>query len=264
MGSSAWHSPWLYQTTMMNDLHRLTPRTREINLMKHSVLVALMTVMMACSASSDTHINKDIVVEDGEVRTASLRSVNGNITVGNEARVEGSCTTVNGEISVGENAEVGEVSCVNGAISIDRNSKVSAISCVNGSIDLGGEVKVDGDVSTVNGEIRCKREVQIAGDLETVNGDMKITQTMIAGDINTVNGDVTLLESSLVKGNIVIERHHKKPGSKNFKKLFITLDGKSKVKGNIEVRGDEPNVTVVLAGGGEVLGEIINAEVVRK
>ncbi len=232
--------------------------------MKHTALVALATVMIACSASSDTHINKDITVADGEVKTGSLRSVNGSINIGNEARVDGSCTTVNGEINVGENSEVGEVSCVNGAITIDRNSKVSAISCVNGSIDLGGEVKINGNVSTVNGEIRCKSEVQIAGDLETVNGDMKVTQTMIRGDVNTVNGDIALHEKSTVYGNIIIDRDNKKPRSKEYKELVITIDGKSKVKGNIEVRGDEPNVTVILAGGGEVLGEIINAEVVRK
>ena len=232
--------------------------------MKHTALVAIATVMLACGASSDTHINKSINVADGEVRKGSLRSVNGTINVGHEAKVDGSCTTVNGEINVGENSEVGEVSCVNGSINIDRNSKVKEISCVNGSIVLGGEVEIAGDVSTVNGEIRAKSEVQIAGDLETVNGDMKVTQTMIRGDVNTVNGDVALLEKSTVHGNIIIDRDNKKPRSKDYKKLVITIDGNSKVKGNIEVRGDEPNVTVILAGGGEVLGEIINAEVVRK
>ena len=232
--------------------------------MKQTALVAIATVMLACSASSDTHINKSITVPDGEVRKGSLRSVNGTINVGHEARVDGSCTTVNGEINIGENSEVGEVSCVNGSISVDRNSKVSNISCVNGSISLGGEVEIGRDVTTVNGEIRTKSEVQIAGDMETVNGDMKMTQTMIRGDVSTVNGDVALLEKSTVYGNIIIDRDNKKPRSKEFKELFITIDGKSKVKGNIEVRGDEPNVTVVLAGGGEVLGEIINAKVVRK
>ena len=153
---------------------------------------------------------------------------------------------------------------MNGSISLDRNSQASAVSCVNGSISLGGEVKIDGDVSTVNGEIRCKREAQIAGDLETVNGSMKVTETRISGDMSTVNGDIDLLEKSIVHGNIIIDRDHKKPRSKEYKELIITIDGKSKVNGNIEVKGDEPNVKVILAGGGEVLGEIINAEVVRK
>jgi len=238
--------------------------TWEIRLMKHTALVALATVMLACGASSDTHINKSIKVGDGEHRKGSLRSVNGTINVGNEAVVDGNCTTVNGEINIGENSEVGEVSCVNGSISLDRNSKASEVSCVNGSILLGGEVKIDGDVSTVNGEIRCKSEVHIVGDLETVNGDMKVTQTIIAGNLSTVNGDVSLYEKSTVRGDIIIDRDNKKPSYKEHKELVITIDGKSKVKGNIEVRGDEPNVKVILAGGGEVLGEIINAEVVRK
>jgi DUF4097 and DUF4098 domain-containing protein YvlB len=247
---------------MMSNLQK--KKTWEIRLMKHTALVALATVMLACGASSDTHINKSIKVGDGEHRKGSLRSVNGTINVGNEAVVDGNCTTVNGEIHVGENSEVGEVSCVNGSISLDRNSKAREVSCVNGSIRLGGEVRVDGDVSTVNGEIRCKSEVQIAGNLETVNGDMKVTRTIITGDLSTVNGDVSLLEKSTVRGNIIIDRDNRKPRYKEHKELVITIDGKSKVKGNIEVRGDEPNVTVILAGGGEVLGEIINAEVVRK
>jgi len=46
--------------------------------------------------------------------------------------------------------------------------------------------------------------------------------------------------------------------------LIITVEAGSKVKGNIEVKGENPNVTVVLADGGEVLGNIINAEVIRK
>ena len=259
-----WHSTWLYQTTMMNDLAILKQMTWEKRLMKHAALVALATVMLACNASSDTHINKSIKVGDGEHRKGSLRSVNGTISVGNEAIVEGNCTTVNGEINIGENSVVGEVSCVNGSISLDRNSKASEVSCVNGSILLGGEVKVDGDVSTVNGQIRCKSEVHITGDLETVNGDMKVTQTIITGNLSTVNGDVSLHEKSTVRGDIIIDRDNKKPNYKKHKELVITIDGKSKVKGNIEVRGDEPNVTVILAGGGEVLGEIINAEVVRK
>ena len=259
-----WHSTWLYQTTMMNDLAILKQMTWEKKLMKHAALVALATVMLACNASSDTHINKSIKVGDGEHRKGSLRSVNGTISVGNEAIVEGNCTTVNGEINIGENSVVGEVSCVNGSISLDRNSKASEVSCVNGSILLGGEVKVDGDVSTVNGQIRCKSEVHITGDLETVNGDMKVTQTIITGNLSTVNGDVSLHEKSTVRGDIIIDRDNKKPNYKKHKELVITIDGKSKVKGNIEVRGDEPNVTVILAGGGEVLGEIINAEVVRK
>ncbi len=232
--------------------------------MKQTAIIAIATVMLACGASSDTHVNKSIKVADGEHKKGSLRSVNGTINVGNEALVEGNCTTVNGRISIGENSEVGEISCVNGSISLDRNSQASAVSCVNGSISLGGEVKIDGDVSTVNGEIRCKREAQIAGDLETVNGSMKVTETRISGDMSTVNGDIDLLEKSIVHGNIIIDRDHKKPRSKEYKELVITIDGKSKVKGNIEVRGDEPNVKVILAGGGEVLGEIINAEVVRK
>ena len=232
--------------------------------MRHTFITAMTFIILACGASSDTGINKSIFVADGEHKTNGLRSVNGSISVGNEAIVEGDCSTVNGRITIGENSEVGEISCVNGSISLDRNSKAEEVSCVNGSITLGGEVKIDGHVATVNGGIRCKREVEIAGNLETVNGDMQTEETYILGDMKRVNGDIDLLDQSVVKGNVIIDRDQRRPKHKDFKELIITVDSGSKIKGNIEVKGDKPNVTVVLAGGGEVLGEIINAEVVRK
>ncbi len=231
--------------------------------MKHSLIALMAFVVLACGVSSDTGINKSIFVADGEHKSNGLRSVNGSITVGNEATVDGDCSTVNGRISIGENASVGEVGCVNGSISLDRNSKAREVGCVNGSIKLGGEVQVDGDVSTVNGSISTKREVEIAGDMGTVNGDIVSARTFIAGNIETVNGDIDLLDQSVVRGDIIVNRDRKKP-RKQFKELVITIDEGSKVKGNIEVKGDDPNVTVVLADGGEVLGEIINAKVIRK
>jgi len=232
--------------------------------MKHSFIAVMTLVILACGVSSDTGINKNLYVADGEHKSSGLRSVNGTITVGNDARVDGDCTTVNGEINVGENSRVGEISCVNGSITMDRNSQAEEISCVNGSIDLGGEVKIDGDVSTVNGAITSKRETQIAGDMGTVNGDMHTQETLIAGNITTVNGDIDLTENSQVNGNIIIDRETKRSNRKEYKELVITVDSGSKVKGKIEVKGDDPNVTVVLVGGGEVLGEIVNAEVIRK
>jgi cytoskeletal protein CcmA (bactofilin family) len=103
----------------------------------------------------------------------------------------------------------------------------------------------------------------ITGDMSTVNGDMRTQESMIVGDISTVNGDIDVQERSVVKGNIVIHRDGKKPKHKEHKELTIRIDGGSKVNGNINVKGEDANVTVILAGGGEVLGEIINAKVIR-
>ena len=232
--------------------------------MKHSILAIMTFVFMACGASSDTGVNKSVFVGDGEHKSGGLRSVNGSVTVGNDATVDGSCSTVNGKIRIGENATVRDVSCVNGSINVDRNSKTEEISTVNGAITIGSEVEVDGNVSTVNGPIRSKIYTQIDGDLETVNGEMTVEQSMITGNITTVNGDIDLLDGSTVKGSIYVKRNRKSNRHKDFKELVITVDAKSKIKGNIEVKGDEPNVTVVLSGGGEVLGEVINARVIRK
>ncbi|MCF6237248.1 MAG: hypothetical protein L3J79_00275 [Candidatus Marinimicrobia bacterium] len=232
--------------------------------MKYSLLAVMAFMVLACGVSSDTGINKSIFVSDGEHRTNGLRTVNGSITVGNKVVVDGDCSTVNGKITIGENSQVGEVSCVNGSIHLDRNSNVAEVSCVNGSIHLGSEVQVAGDVSTVNGSIKSNIFARIVGDMETVNGDMIAEQTTIGGNIQTVNGDIDLLNESVVKGNIIVDRHSQKRPWKEYKELVITVDSGSKINGYIEVKGDEPNVTVVLSGGGEVLGDIINARVVRK
>ncbi len=232
--------------------------------MKHSMIAAITLILLACGVSSDTGINKSIFVADGEHRDNGLRSVNGSITVGNQATINGSCSTVNGKITVGEQAEVGEVSCVNGRIFLDRGSKTEEISCVNGSITLASEVEVNGNVKTVNGAITSKTYTHIGGDMETVNGHIETKQTTIGGDVKTVNGDIDLMDQSLIKGMIFVNRDTKKKWPKQYKELVITIASGSKVNGNIEVKGEDPNVTVIITGGGEVLGEIINARVVRK
>lgn len=232
--------------------------------MRNSIITAVAILVIACGASSDTGVNKSIFVADGETRNSSLRTVNGSINVGNEATVTGDMSTVNGEISVGENSQVAELSCVNGRVSIDRNSRVEEVSCVNGPIYIGSEVEVEKELSTVNGSIKCKRGTQVGGNLETVNGEIEILETLVAGNLETVNGDILLEESSLVKGDIVIDRQKMHKSSSKRHELTITIASHSKVEGNIDVKGDDPNVTVILAGGGEVLGEIVNAKVVRK
>ncbi len=232
--------------------------------MKHSIIATMTFIVLACGVSSDTGINKSIFVADGEHKTNGLRSVNGSITVGNGVTVEGNCSTVNGRITIGENSQVGEVSCVNGSIHLDRKSQIEEVSCVNGSILIGSEVEVDGDVSTVNGSIKSKIYSRIAGNMGTVNGDMMAEQTSIGGNVETVNGDIDLLEKCVVKGDVIVNRENRKPRLKKYNELVITIDSGSKIIGDIEVKGDDPNVTVILAGGGEVLGEIINARVVRK
>ena len=232
--------------------------------MKHSILALASILIFACGASSDTGVNKSHYVGPGEHKKGGLRSVNGAITVDEKAIVEGDCSTVNGRVSIGEGAHVGEISCVNGGIGLDKNAHAEDISCVNGSIELGSKVVVAEDVGTVNGSIRCDKSVSIHGNMSTVNGEMRAKGTLIAGDVSTVNGDISLTDGSEVGGTIYIDRDQPRSRMNKYKKLTVRIDDKSVVKGDIEVKGDDPNVTVVLAGGGEVLGKIINAEIVRE
>jgi len=224
----------------------------------------LILSLSGCNASSDSGINKSIRVGDGEHRPHGLRSVNGSITVGNSAVIEGNCSTVNGGISIGEAARVGEVTCVNGGIHLERNSEAVSVSCVNGAINLDSDVNVKGDVVTVNGTVTCQAGTQITGNLENVNGAIHTEQTFIKGDISTRNGKIVLAESSRVRGSILIDRTQKISRIKPHKPLIITVKSNSKVMGDIIVKGKNPQVTVILSDGGEVLGEISNAEIIRK
>lgn len=231
--------------------------------MKHSLILLSTVLFLTCDGSSSTGINKNLNVDDGEHRRSGIRSVNGSIEVGNRAVVDGNCSTVNGEIRIGESAKVAEVSTVNGGIHVDRETVTEDISCVNGSISLGNSTQVAGEVSTVNGSIDCDHGALISGNLETVNGRLALLETEVKGDIHTVNGNIDLKDHSIVRGDIIIKRKNPKM-LKKLQPLTILVDENSKVKGSINVKGDDPNVTVVLSGGGEVLGDIINAEVVRK
>ena len=76
----------------------------------------------------DLSINSPIVIDDGESRSGSLATVNGDITIGKDCTIEGGSTTVTGSLKVGD------------------RSNVKDLSAVNGSIRIGGDVSVEGDV----------------------------------------------------------------------------------------------------------------------
>jgi hypothetical protein len=72
---------------------------------------------------------------------------------------------------------------------------------------------------------------------------------------------VTLEDNSKISGNILIKGKSTRYGKK--KAIEITIADGSVVEGDIRVRDPKREVKVILSGGGKVLGEIENAEVVE-
>jgi DUF4097 and DUF4098 domain-containing protein YvlB len=176
--------------------------------------------------------------------------------------VHGSCRTVNGRVTVGSGSRVGGLQSVNGSITVDENVNVEGdVSTVNGSVRLGTDVEVEGEVETVNGSVVCTRDV-IAGDVTTVNGSIQISRTEVGGNLGTVNGSMTLEDGSRIAGNILVKG--KSTRYRRKKAIEIEISDDSVVEGDIVVRDPSREVKVILSGGGKVLGQVSNAEVIEQ
>jgi DUF4097 and DUF4098 domain-containing protein YvlB len=161
-------------------------------------------------------INKSITIEAGS-ESRGESSVNGSINVGRGATVTGSLKTVNGEIRIDDDAIVEDLQTVNGSIKLGSNAVADDISGVNGSIRLGENSTVNGEVSVVNGKISSENGSRISRDVRNVNGELQIVATRIGGDLTTVNGDVLLTDASTLSGNLTVE----KPSGWNWNKKRV-------------------------------------------
>ncbi|HXV77141.1 MAG TPA: hypothetical protein VD788_12560 [Candidatus Polarisedimenticolaceae bacterium] len=200
---------------------------------------ATLALSLACNVS----VNGPIHVADGETRENGLATVNGSLTVGRDCRIAGACSVVNGEIEIGEGSSVG------------------GLNAVNGPIRVGPRVTVDGDVDSVNGPISLASGTIVGGEVSTINGPIELDGTTVGEHVRTVNGDLQLSRSSVVKGNVVIER--KIGGVRADRPLTVLIDTGSVVEGDLIVEDPDLPVKVYLRHGGRVNGEIRNAEVVR-
>lgn len=203
----------------------------------------VLAVLLLAAAGCNSGVNRSLHLGDGEKTDSGFNTVNGSIRIGRDAEVGGSSRTVNGRISV------------------DDGSKVESLATVNGSIKIGDRVEVDGDLETVNGSVTTGQGTKVDGDVSTVNGALRLAGTVVTGKLATYNGAVTLSEGSRVERDVVIERTR---GNSRGKPLSIKVTGGSVIEGDVIVKTDKRPVTVVLESGGEVKGEVRNAEVVRQ
>lgn len=196
------------------------------------------------------NFNKSINVEAGS-ESEGHSTLNGSISVGNNATVNGSLETVNGRISVDDNARIEDAETVNGSVRIGSGVNARDVSSVNGTISIGESSTVDGDLSVVNGRISLAMDASVRNDVSNVNGEIEAEGAGIGGNLTTVNGDVTLSGGSTVQGDLVVE----KPGGGNWRdrsrKPRIIIGPGSRVLGEIRL---EREVELYISDSAEVGG----------
>lgn len=169
---------------------------------KTAFTIGLLILLMAVPAFAS--VNKSIDIAAGE-ESDGASSVNGSITVGDNAVVTGGIETVNGSVRVGDGAEIRKAGTVNGKVRLGDGVSSRSLSTVNGSIKAGRGASIDGDVDTVNGSISLEQESSVSGSVGNINGSINLTGTEVAGDVTTTTGDVNLHEA-VVKGDILVEK----------------------------------------------------------
>jgi hypothetical protein len=217
---------------------------------KHTIasLSAGLAALMLFGEAYGFNLNKSVDVEAGS-ESGGHSTVNGSISVGADAVVNGALETVNGSIRVDENARIGNAETVNGRVRLASGVTAGSVGSVNGSITVDENSSVE-EVSVVNGKIRLGPGAQVARGIGNVNGEIEVTGAEIGGDLETVNGDVTLEENARLRGNLTVE----KPGGFNWgnrRKPRIIIGPGVRVDGEIVL---EREVELYISDSAEVGG----------
>lgn len=173
------------------------------NLSKTAFTIGLLALLMAVPAFGAS-VNKSIKIGAG-AESDGASTVNGSISVGENAVVTGGLGTVNGSIRIDDGAEIEDAETVNGRLRLGDGVRAENLTTVNGAVTIGEGTTVNGDITAVNGAITVEKTASVAGAVENVNGRIELTGTEIGGDVTTVTGDVRI-DESVLKSDLVIEK----------------------------------------------------------
>ena len=231
-------------------------------LMKKTVLVLGITALILAFPAYGS-VNKSVKIEDGG-HSKGATSVNGSITVGDNAKVTGNLSTVNGAIRVGSDSAIEEASTVNGSLRISNNTQTEDLETVNGAIKIAEMVVVNGEVAAVNGQISLGKGSSVSSHLSNVNGDISLTASTVGRDVSTVNGDVSVMDGAVIRGDLSIEKPH---GFNNYngnsRKPTVIIGPGSRVEGKIIVEREVKLYISETAEVGGVEGVMSMADAVR-
>ncbi len=212
--------------------------------------VGLLVVLMTVPAFGAS-INKSIKVEAG-TESSGAHSVNGSITIGENAVVTGSVETVNGSIRVDTGATIRNASTVNGSVKIADKVQAKNLTTVNGAVKVGESATIDGEIETVNGGISVKKGSTVADSIINVNGQIELSGAEVGGDLSTVTGDVNVVDGSVVKGDIIVEKPSNWGwGNGNKRTPRVVIGPGASVKGVIKL---ERKVELYISESAEVGG----------
>lgn len=197
---------------------------------KYVALAGIALLMFAFQAQAS--VNKSVKIPDGGTASGAS-SVNGSVTVGTYATINGDLETVNGSIRIGEGTTLADAETVNGSLRVGDSVRARNLETVNGKILVGGNVTVDGGISAVNGKIEVGAGTQVARDVENVNGQIELSGSRISGGVKTVNGSVYVVDGAVVRGNLTVEKPNNRGWNWNSKKPRIVIGPGSTVEGTI-------------------------------
>ena len=224
--------------------------------------IGLLFMLLAVPAMAAT-INKSVKIEAG-AESGGASSVNGSISVGEDAVVTGNVKTVNGTIRVDQGASIEDASTVNGAVRLAEGVKSGSLSTVNGSVKVGSSTAVDGEVSAVNGRITIEKGSNVSTGVSNVNGQIELEGAVVGGNLETVNGDVSLEDKSVVKGDLVVEKNSGWGwGKSKSRKPRIVVGPGSRVEGKIILKREVELFISETAEVGGVEGEMSMDDAIR-
>ena len=221
---------------------------------------ASLSVLLAAVPAFGFGVNSSVKIDSGSEASGDS-TVNGSISVGSNAVVNGSLETVNGTIRIDDSVQLVDASTVNGSIRIGDGVIADDIESVNGTIRVGRNATISGEVAVVNGKIHLSAGSSVAGDVSNVNGELRIVGSEIGGGMSTVSGDVWLTDNSTLQGDLVIE----KPGGwgRIRSKPKIVIGPGSRVLGKIDAEHDIELYISDTAEVGEVTGNISIDQAIR-
>lgn len=220
------------------------------------------TALLVLSFPAVGSINKNITIEDGATADGAS-SVNGSITVGDNANVTAKITTVNGAIRIGDGATIRNAGTVNGSVRIGSGVQADDVETVNGGIRMRDNVQINGAVSAVNGSVEVGQGSRIARDLSNVNGDIELSGSQVGGDVSTVSGDVEVMDGSIISGDLIIEEPKGMQWGRNSKKPTVVIGPGSRVDGMIRAERDIKLYISTTAEVGGVDGKVTMSDAVR-
>lgn len=229
---------------------------------KTAFTIGLLVILMAMPAFGAS-INKSVKVAPG-TESSGASSVNGSITVGENAVVTGGINTVNGSIRVDDGARIENASTVNGGVRLSDNIEAEDLSTVNGTIKVGESSTVDGAIEAVNGRISVEKGTSVAGSVGNINGQIELSGASVGGDVSTVAGDVSVVDGSVVKGDIIVEKPSSWGWGKSKKrKPRIVIGPGSTVEGVIDLEREVDLYISETANVGGVKGVMSMDDAVR-